>query len=167
MAIELEGIAPASGGEPSPGELTAKVFFTSYSHWAYKYNNHKDAPHESKLTPDQSIAYIIATYQRPHSSWCGDYKLESPLTCQSWPRTSQHYFYGIIAVLGTLFFMNSETMDSISLVTTPTTLNYGRIRVLLIVSLLPFSCGIGDFCCALFSFSSPDMHPLVELVLML
>ncbi|KAL9385906.1 hypothetical protein Peur_022916 [Populus x canadensis] len=71
--------------------------------------------------------------------------------------------------------MNSETMDSrdsqssspndaISLVTTPTTLNYGQIRVLLIVSLLPFSCGIGDFCGALFSFSLLDMHPLVELV---
>ncbi|KAJ6872213.1 hypothetical protein NC651_031350 [Populus alba x Populus x berolinensis] len=28
MAIELEGIAPASGGEASPGKLTAWVFFS-------------------------------------------------------------------------------------------------------------------------------------------
>jgi hypothetical protein len=34
-----------------------------------RYNNHKDAPQEAKLTPDQSIAYIIATYHQPHSLW--------------------------------------------------------------------------------------------------
>ncbi|KAJ6872207.1 hypothetical protein NC651_031345 [Populus alba x Populus x berolinensis] len=94
MAIELEGIAPASGGEASPGKLTA---------WNSETMDSRDT-------------------------------------------------------------QSSSPNDAISLVTTPTTLNYGRIQVLLIVSLLPFSCGIGDFCCALFSFSSPDMHPLVELV---
>ena len=115
-----------------------------------RYNNHRDAPH---VVPDQSMVDVIATYHQPHSFWWLQIGLtfDVPILAKKPPRIIVMVSL-LYLVLSFSWIMNTWTLETHSLrapmmpslVTAPTTLNYGRIQVLLIVSLL-FPVGLETF----------------------